>query len=110
MAARVAGVPRPQSRMAADSSFSSRLRPADSMAVNSVASVRRRGGRVCLSLVLGVEYRHGLARFESRWQVLVHGIAHRRRWLDCFDPLLEWWLSVADIELFPTQPIDTRAP
>lgn len=46
MAARVAGVPRPVSRIASASSFSSNARPADSMAVSSVASVKRGGGRV----------------------------------------------------------------
>ena len=46
MAARVAGVPRPVSFMASDSSFSSSVLPAVSMAVSSVPSVKRLGGRV----------------------------------------------------------------
>ena len=46
MAARVAGVPRPVSFMASDSSFSSSVLPAVSMAVSSVASVKRLGARV----------------------------------------------------------------
>ncbi len=48
MAARVAGVPRPRSRIASSSSRLSSERPADSMAVRSVASVNRRGGSVSL--------------------------------------------------------------
>ena len=48
VAARVAGVPRPESRMAARSSSSEISRPADSIAPSSVASVWRGGGRVCL--------------------------------------------------------------
>ena len=46
ISARVAGVPRPRSFMAADSSRSSSVAPAVSMAVSSVASLKRRGGRV----------------------------------------------------------------
>ena len=46
VAARVAGVPRPVSFIASDSSLSSRLWPAVSMAVKSVPSVNRFGGRV----------------------------------------------------------------
>ena len=42
----MAGVPRPVSFIASDSSFSSTVLPAVSMAVSSVASVRRLGGRV----------------------------------------------------------------
>ena len=44
--ARVAGVPRPQSRMASDNSFSSSVRPAVSIAVSKVASVKGSGGLV----------------------------------------------------------------
>ncbi len=44
--ARVAGVPRPHSRIASDSSLSSRALPAVSIAVSRVASVKRGGGRV----------------------------------------------------------------
>jgi len=44
--ARVAGVPSPVSRMASESSFSSSAFPAVSMAVSSVASVKRGGGWV----------------------------------------------------------------
>ncbi len=44
MEARVAGVPRPVSFMASESSFSSSVLPAVSMAVRSVASVKRLGG------------------------------------------------------------------
>ena len=46
MAARVAGVPKPVSFMASESSFSSRVLPAVSIAVSRVPSVRRFGGRV----------------------------------------------------------------
>ena len=46
MDARVAGVPRPVSFMASESSFSSSVLPAVSMAVSSVPSVRRFGARV----------------------------------------------------------------
>ena len=48
VAARVAGVPRPESLIAARSASSSMSRPADSIAPSSVASVWRGGGRVCL--------------------------------------------------------------
>ena len=48
ISARVAGVPNPLSFIAADSSLSSRTRPAVSIAVSKAASVRRGGGRVCL--------------------------------------------------------------
>ncbi len=48
IAARVAGVPRPVSFIASESSFSSTARPAVSMAVSSVPSVKRGGGRVRL--------------------------------------------------------------
>ena len=46
MAARVAGVPSPVSFMASESSFSSSVLPAVSMAVSSVPSVSRLGARV----------------------------------------------------------------
>src|SRR6218665_3787005 len=46
MAARVAGVPSPDSRIASASSLSSSRRPADSIAVSRLASVSRGGGRV----------------------------------------------------------------
>ena len=46
MAARVAGVPRPVSFMASESSLSSRVLPAVSIAVSSVPSVKRLGGRM----------------------------------------------------------------
>ena len=46
IAARVAGVPRPVSFIASDSSFSSSVLPAVSIAVSSVASVKRLGARV----------------------------------------------------------------
>ena len=46
MEARVAGVPSPVSFMASESSFSSSVLPAVSMAVSSVPSVRRLGARV----------------------------------------------------------------
>ncbi len=46
IAARVAGVPRPVSFIASESSFSSSVLPAVSIAVSSVASVNRFGGRV----------------------------------------------------------------
>ena len=49
MSARVAGVPNPRSFIAADSSLSSKVRPADSIAVSKAASVSRGGGRVCLA-------------------------------------------------------------
>ena len=42
----MAGVPSPRSFIASESSFSSRILPADSIAVSSVASVSRRGGLV----------------------------------------------------------------
>ena len=46
IAARVAGVPSPVSFIASDSSLSSRLLPAVCIAVKSVPSVNRFGGRV----------------------------------------------------------------
>jgi len=46
IAARVAGVPSPVSFIASDSSLSSRLWPAVCIAVKSVPSVNRFGGRV----------------------------------------------------------------
>src|ERR1017187_5753818 len=46
MEARVAGVPKPVSFMASESSFSSRVLPAVSIAVSRVPSVKRFGGRV----------------------------------------------------------------
>ena len=48
IAARVAGVPSPVSFMASESSFSSSVLPAVSMAVSRVPSVNRLGGRVRL--------------------------------------------------------------
>ena len=50
MAARVAAVPSPFSRIASDISFSSRVRPAVSMAVSSVPSERCGGGSVFLGI------------------------------------------------------------
>src|SRR5467141_599442 len=58
MAARVAGVPRPVSFMASESSFSSSVLPAVSIAVSSVASVKRLGGRV--AFLHGVNFDHSL--------------------------------------------------
>ena len=46
MEARVAGVPSPVSFIASESSFSSSVFPAVSIAVSNVASVKRFGGRV----------------------------------------------------------------
>ena len=46
IAARVAGVPSPVSFIASESSFSSSVLPAVSIAVSRVASVKRFGGRV----------------------------------------------------------------
>jgi hypothetical protein len=46
MLARVAGVPNPLSFMAADSSFSSSVLPAVSIAVSNMASLNRAGGLV----------------------------------------------------------------
>ena len=49
ISARVAGVPSPEPFIASESSRSSSVRPAVSMAVSSVASVKRFGGRVFLA-------------------------------------------------------------
>ena len=56
IAARVAGVPRPVSFIASESSFSSSVLPAVSMAVSSVASVKRLGGRVFFAQRLDVDH------------------------------------------------------
>ena len=57
--ARVAAVPNPRSFMASESSFSSSVFPADSIAVSSVASVNRFGGRVFLESASTWETRCG---------------------------------------------------
>ena len=49
MFARVAGVPKPDSRIASRNSSSSTSLPAPSIALSSVASVKRAGGRVSLA-------------------------------------------------------------
>jgi hypothetical protein len=59
ISARVAGVPRPRSFMASESSRSSREAPAISIAVRSVASVKRRGGRVFFSTASAAATRFG---------------------------------------------------
>ncbi len=71
IAARVAGVPRPFSFMASESSFSSSVLPAVSMAVSSVASVKRLGARVFLRTALGVEDVLRLVRARSGGQRLL---------------------------------------
>ena len=70
MAARVAGVPRPVSFMASESSFSSSVLPAVSMAVSSVPSVKRLGGARLLLQDLDVQHVLRLALGEPRRQLL----------------------------------------
>jgi hypothetical protein len=62
ISARVAGVPRPLSFIASESSLSSSVRPAVSMAVRSVASVKRFGGRVFLATALASATRRASPR------------------------------------------------
>ena len=68
--ARVAGVPRPLSFMASDSSFSSSVLPAVSIAVSSVPSVSRLGATCLLLQALDIQDVLRLAARESRRQRL----------------------------------------
>ena len=75
IAARVAGVPSPQSFMARESSLSSSDLPAVSIAVSKVASLNRLGGRVCFSLHDHVAHGLGGVFGEARGEALLVGVA-----------------------------------
>ena len=96
IAARVAGVPRPVSFMASESSFSSRVLPAVSIAVSSVPSVRRLGGRVVLRNDLASRTSCGwsLARFAGK-----EGVSSAARFRSAISRTFQptCWIAVPEV-------------